>query len=57
MDLVSLLLPIVILGVAFYLIETYVPMSPPFQTAFRIVAVVIVLLLLFRLAGSPTLLR
>lgn len=49
--MISLLLTLVIVGVALYLIETYVPMSPPIKTVLRVVVVLILVLWLLRLFG------
>lgn len=52
MDLMTLLITLVVLGVALYLIENYIPMSPPIKTVFRVVVVLaIVLWLLSSLTG------
>lgn len=53
----DLLLYLVILGLIFWLCEKFIPMAEPFRVAFRIVAVVIVILLLVRafLSVGPSL--
>lgn len=52
MELVPLLITLVVLGVALYLIENYIPMSPPIKTVLRVVVVLaIVLWLLSTLTG------
>ncbi len=53
MDVVSLLIVLVILGVALYLIETYVPMSPPIKTVIRVVVVLIIVVWLLRVLLGP----
>lgn len=42
---------LVIVGVALYLIETYIPMSPPIKTVIRVVVVLFLVLYLLRLFG------
>lgn len=49
--LVSILVVLVILGLALYLIETYVPMSPPFKTVLRVVVVLALVLYLLQAFG------
>lgn len=51
MDLISLLVLLVVCGLLAYLVETYIPLSPPFQTAVRVVVVLVVILLLLRAFG------
>lgn len=51
MTLIGLVLVLVILGVALYLLETYVPMSPPIKVIIRVVVVVVVVLWLLQLFG------
>jgi len=46
-----LILLIAALGLAVYLIETFIPMSPPFKTAIRIVAVVCLIFILLSAFG------
>jgi hypothetical protein len=41
--MIGLLLLVVLLGVALYLVETYVPMAPPLKTVFRALVVIFVL--------------
>ena len=41
--MIGLLLLVVLLGVALYLIETYVPMAPPLRSVFRALVVIFVL--------------
>ena len=47
----SLLLTIVILGFVAYLIEAYIPMSPPIAKLFRLVVVVLVIIFVLRFFG------
>jgi hypothetical protein len=49
--MIRLLLLIVIVGVALYLVETYVPMSPPIKVILRVVAIIFLLLVLLRFFG------
>jgi hypothetical protein len=49
--LVSVVIVLVILGVAVYLIETYLPMPRPFKIVIRAVVVIGLLLWLLALAG------
>ena len=49
--LVSVVIVLVILGVALYLIETYLPMARPFKIVIRAVVVIGLLLWLLQLAG------
>jgi len=56
MSLITVLIVLVILGVALYLIETYIPMSPPIQLVIRVVVVLFIVLWLLQLLGivGPT---
>jgi hypothetical protein len=49
--MIGVILTIVLVGVILYLVETYVPMSPPFVTVLRIVVVVAIVLWLAQLFG------
>lgn len=49
--MISLIVTLVILGVCLYLIETYIPMSPPIRTVIRIVVVLVLILYLLRAFG------
>lgn len=49
--LITLVIVVVILGCALYLIEQYVPMSPPFQTVLRVVIVIALVLYLLTAFG------
>ena len=53
MDLVSLLIVLVIVGVCLYLVETYIPLSPPIKTLIRVVVVLVIVLWLLRLFVGP----
>lgn len=56
MSLIGVLIVLVILGVALYLVETYIPMSPPIKTLIRVVVVLFIVLWLLQLTGfvGPT---
>jgi hypothetical protein len=43
---------LIVIGVALYLIEAYIPMSPPIKIILRVVAIVFVLLWLLSLIGA-----
>jgi len=49
--MIQLLLVLVIVGVCLYLVETYIPMSPPIKTVIRIVVVICLVLFLLRVFG------
>lgn len=44
MTLISLVLTLVVIGVVLWLIEAYLPISPPIKTIIRVVVVVVVIL-------------
>ncbi len=56
MSLIGLILILVIIGVCLYLIETYIPMSPPIKLVIRIVVVIVLVLWLLQIFGivGPT---
>ena len=49
--LISILLPLVLVGVLLWAVLTYVPMAPPFPTIITVVAVIVCLLWLLRVFG------
>jgi hypothetical protein len=49
--MITLIIVLVLVGVALYLIETYVPMSPPIKVVLRVVVVLVVVLWLLRAFG------
>jgi hypothetical protein len=49
--LITLIVVLVILGLVLYLIETYVPMSPPFKVVLRVVVVLALILYLLQAFG------
>ena len=51
MSLISLIVVLVIVGVCLYLVENYIPMSPPIKTVIRVVVVLVLVLWLLRAFG------
>ena len=51
MSLLSLIVVLVILGLVLYLVENYVPMSPPIKTVLRVVVVLVLCLWLLQAFG------
>lgn len=51
MDLISLLIVLVIVGVVLYLIDAYVPMDAAVKTVLRVVVVLILCLWLLQVLG------
>ena len=49
--MIQLLMVLVIVGVCLYLVENYVPMSPPIKTVLRVVVVLCLVLYLLRAFG------
>jgi hypothetical protein len=49
--MITLLIVLVVIGVCLYLLETYVPMSPPIVIVIRLVVVLIVIVFLLRALG------
>lgn len=49
MGLIQLLVVLVVVGVGLYLIETYLPLSPPIKTVIRVVVVLVLILWLLQL--------
>ena len=49
--MISLVLTLIVIGVALWLVETYIPMSPPIKVVIRVVVVVLLVLYLLRLFG------
>lgn len=50
-SLVSVIVVLVILGLVLYLIETYIPMSPPFKMILRVIVVIALCLYLLSAFG------
>lgn len=58
--MITLIVVLVVLGVCLYLIESYIPMSPPIQTVIRVIVVlfsVLYILNAFGIIDSPVRLR
>jgi hypothetical protein len=51
MSIISVLVVLVILGLALYLVETYVPMSPPIKVVLRVVVILLLVLYLLQAFG------
>ncbi len=49
--MLMLILTLVVVGLLLYLVETYVPMSPPIQVVLRVVVVICLVLWLLRVFG------
>jgi hypothetical protein len=49
--MIALILVLVLIGVGLYLLETYVPMSPPIKLVIRVVVVICLVLYLLRAFG------
>lgn len=49
MGLIGLVVVLIVVGVSLYLIETYIPMSPPIKTVLRVVVVLVLVLWLLQL--------
>jgi hypothetical protein len=49
--LISIVIVLVILGLALWLIESYVPLSPPFKVVIRVVVVLFIVLWLLTQLG------
>lgn len=49
--MIEVLIVLVIVGVCLYLVENYVPMSPPIKTVLRVIVVLILCLWLLRVFG------
>lgn len=51
MPIVNLLIVLVVIGVALYLLNTYVPMAPPIKTIINVVVVLILIIWLLQAFG------
>lgn len=49
MDLISLIIVLVVVGVCLWLVETYLPISPPIKVVIRVVVVLVLVVWLLRL--------
>lgn len=52
--MIAFIVLIVIFGLCLYLVETYIPMSPPIKTVLRVVVVLIIIVMLLQLVGVDT---
>jgi hypothetical protein len=48
---IGLLVTLVVVGLILYLVENYIPMSPPFKIVIRVIVVLFLILWLVRLFG------
>jgi len=48
MGLIGLVLVLIIVGVCLYLVETYIPLSPPIRVVIRVVVVIVLVLWLLQ---------
>lgn len=51
MNIIYLLLVLAVFGFIFWLVNTYIPMQPPFKIIINVIAVVILVLWLLQLFG------
>ena len=51
MSLIYLLLVLVIIGVALYLVETYIPMDPPIKVIIRVIVIILIIVWLLQAIG------
>lgn len=51
MDLISVLIVLIIVGVCLYLVTTYIPMAPPIKTVITVVVVLVLCLWLLQIFG------
>jgi uncharacterized protein YhhL (DUF1145 family) len=51
MNIISVIVVLVIFGLALYLIETYIPMSPPIKTVLRVSVVLFLVIWLLSIIG------
>jgi hypothetical protein len=49
--MLTVLVGLVLVGVVLYLVETYIPMSPPIRTVLRVVVVIFLILWLVQIFG------
>lgn len=49
--MISVILTLVVLGLILYLVETYIPMSPPIKTVIRVIVIILLCLWLLRVFG------
>jgi hypothetical protein len=53
-DLIQVIIVLIIVGVCLYLIQTYIPMSPPIKTILMVVVVLVLCLWLLQVFGITT---
>jgi hypothetical protein len=53
-DLIQVIIVLIIVGVCLYLVQTYVPMSPPIKTILMVVVVLVLCLWLLQVFGITT---
>jgi hypothetical protein len=53
-DLIQVIIVLIIVGVCLYLIQTYIPMSPPIKTILMVVVVLVLCLWLLQVFGIST---
>ena len=51
MDLISLLIALIVVGVVLWLVTTYIPMPAPFKTVIMVVAVLVLCIWLLQAFG------
>ena len=51
MPLLQILVMLIIIGVVLWLVETYIPMSPPIRTLIRVLVVLFICLWLLQIFG------
>lgn len=51
MDLIQLLIVLVVIGVVWYLVSTYIPMPAPMKTVITVIAVLVLCIFLLRAFG------
>jgi hypothetical protein len=49
--MISLIITLVIAGLCLYLVEQYIPMSPPIKTVLRVIVVLLLVLWLLQVFG------
>lgn len=53
MDLITVIVVLVVVGVCLWMVETYLPISPPIKVVIRVVVVLVLILWLLRLFVGP----
>lgn len=51
MSLITLVVVLIIIGVALYMVETYIPLSPPIKLVIRVIVVLVLVLWLLQAFG------